>query len=399
MKLGIVKETKTPVDRRVALTPMQCSLVKKLFPWVDIFVQPDPNRSFTDAEYQSEGITMRENLDQCDVLLGIKEVVIEALIPGKKYLFFSHTAKKQIHNKQLLSEIVNRKITLIDYEYLTLSDNTRVVAFGKWAGIVGAYNGLRAWGLRTKRFSLKPAWQCMDKHELFIQLEDMDLSEAKILITGGGRVARGAEEVLVRSGVEKYSPEDYLSEKFKNAVFTQIDPLQYVKRKDNNEVDLGNFFSYPEQFESNFLPYATQTNLLIACHYWDPRSPVFFEREDMTGPEFTIRIIADVSCDVNGSIPSTIRVSTIQNPFYGYDPITGKEAPSFEANVITVMAVDNLPGELPRDSSEDFGSGLINNVFPSLFGKEKSDLINRATITENGKLTPEFGYLKDFLDE
>ena len=204
---------------------------------------------------------------------------------------------------------------------------------------------------------------------------------------------------MIRAGVEKYNPEDYLSGIFKNAVFTQIDPLQYVKHKDNNEFDLGDFFSYPDQFESNFLPYAAQTNMLIACHYWDPRSTVFFKREDMTGPEFSIRIIADVSCDVNGSIPSTIRVSAIQDPFYGYDPVTGKEAPSFEANVITVMAVDNLPGELPRDASEDFGSGLIKNVFPSLFVKEKSDLINRATITENGKLNPDFGYLKDFLNQ
>ena len=396
MNLGILRETKIPQDKRVPLTPVQCKVLMETYPGLTVIVQPDNNRSYTDEEYMAEGIILSDHMENCDILIGVKEVAIDTLIPGKKYLFFSHTTKRQPQNSQLLKEILNNGITLIDYELLTAGDNTRVVAFGRWAGVVGAYNGLRAYGQRFHSFSLKPAWQCLNKETLFTQLLNLNVPDIKILITGGGRVANGAEETLSFAGIKQVSPKEFLSKDFNEPVYAQIDPVQYVKRRDEQDFDLQDFFNYPEEYENIFPPYALVTDVLMACHYWDTRSPKLLTRKEMTAPGFKIKIIADISCDVDGSISSTIRSSTISEPFYGYDPLTGEESSPFEKDNITIMAVDNLPSELPRDASEDFGRQLIKDVFPALIGTNNADMIIRATIASDGKLTERFAYLKDY---
>jgi len=339
-----------------------------------------------------------EDVTGCDILMGVKEVESGKLLPGKTYLFFSHTAKKQPYNRSLLQEAVQKKIRLVDYEYLTSPGGVRVVAFGRWAGVVGAYNGLRAYGMRTGRFSLRPAHACRDLEDLVAGLKGIDLGKTRIAVTGGGRVAGGALEILDVLSVKEVSPAAYLSSTFDGAVYTRLDPWHYTRRKDGAAFDFGHFTKFPELYENTFLPYARRTDMYIACHFWDPGAPGLLSAKDLRGGSVPIRIIADISCDIGGPIASTLRASTISDPFYGYDPVSGKESDPFDGQSVTVMAVDNLPGELPRDASVDFGESLLEHVLPELLGVNETGMIGRASITENGSLTPEYAYLKDYLE-
>jgi alanine dehydrogenase len=395
--LGIIKETKVPPDKRVPLTPNQCRSLLDHYPQLEVLVQPSSLRCYSDDEYRSEGIPLSEDLSTCQVLMGVKEVKTSALLPGKSYFFFSHTAKKQPYNRELLREVVRRKIQLIDYEYLTGRDGIRVVAFGRWAGVVGAYNGLRGFGLREGSYELKPAHHCFDLKELHMELEKADPGNRRILVTGGGRVASGALEVLDLAGIRQVEPESYLSEDFEGAVYTRLDPWHYTQRSDGQAFDFAHFMENPELYENSILPYAERTNLFMACHFWDPRSPEMLSSRVLASGRLPLSLVADISCDIDGPIASTIRASTISSPFYGYDPASGKETPPFEEGVITVMAVDNLPGELPRDASADFGKALMEHVIPEVLGERDSGMLRRASIARDGALTPGYSYLEDYL--
>ena len=397
MKLGILRETKIPPDRRVPFSPEQLSAMQKQFPDLEIMVQEGGNRCFTDKEYSEAGIAVVSNPSGADILMGVKEVEIESLVPSKTYLFFSHTAKKQPYNRKLLQEIVQRKITLVDYEYLTDKNNIRLVAFGRWAGIVGAYSGLKAYGERYRLYRLEPAHSCFDLAAMQKELEKVRLPSIKILITGGGRVAGGAMETMRPLNIREVTPDEFLGNSFDEPVVCRIDPWDYARRKDGAEFDLQHFFDHPDMYVSTFKPYTKVTDLFIPCHFWDPKSPVFMTKSDMREPDFKIRVIADVSCDINGPIPSTIRASSIEHPLYGYDPLTEEEIPPFELRGITVMAVDNLPGELPRDASVDFGRQLMEKVIPALAGSDEEGIVERATIVKEGQLTKHFSYLEGYL--
>lgn len=396
--LGIVRETKDPPDKRVPLTPVQCRELQDLYPGLQIIVQSSDFRCFTDMEYTSQGITIREDLSGCDVLMGVKEVKPGSLINGKSYFFFSHTAKKQPYNRKLLQAVVSKSIRLIDYEYLTGEDQVRVVAFGRWAGVVGAYNGLRGFGLRNGTFELKPASNCKDLKDLMSGLQSLDMGKTRIAVTGGGRVAGGAREILNAAGIIEVTPGEYLGREFDRPVYTRLDPWHYTRRSDGSTFDFGHFMAHPGLYENAFTPYAEKTHIYYACHFWDPLSPVFFTREELANGNIPISVVADISCDINGPIPSTIRASTIAEPFYGYDPGTGNEGDSFAENCITVMAVDNLPGELPRDASSDFGAALKEHVIPELLDIKETGMLGRATIAEGGSLSARYSYLEDYLE-
>ena len=401
MKIGILRENKTPPDKRVALTPEQCIEVQQKFPGVKIMVQPSKIRCFTDKEYAELGIALSEDLSDCEILMGVKEERIEDLIEGKKYLIFSHTIKKQPYNRELLQAVLKKNIQLVDYEVLTNKDGFRIIGFGRFAGLVGAYSGLRAFGIRNQLFDLKPAHECENLAEMLINLDTINLPPLKIAITGDGRVASGVLEILNHLNVWRLTPEQYLGIENPSApVYTQLLPENYVRRKNGYEFDLFHFFLNPAEYQNAFLPFAKSTDLLMAAAYWDPKAPVLFTAEDMKSKSFRISVISDITCDIEGSIPSTKRASTIEEPFYDYNPETGELEPPFSsAKNITVQAVDNLPCELPKDASFDFGRNLIDKVFPSLFGEDSDGTIERATITKNGKLTPRFSYLQDFVDE
>jgi saccharopine dehydrogenase (NAD+, L-lysine-forming) len=401
LKIGILRETKNPPDRRVPLTPPQITTLEEAYPDVQFFVQPSDIRCYSNEEYEYLDIPLHEDLKDCDILLGVKEIDKRTFIPGKTYMFFAHVAKKQLHNREMFREMAEQNLSLIDFEYLTDEKGRRVVAFGRHAGIVGAYNGLRARGITTNRFKLKPAYQCHDLDEMWAGLRKIELKPGlKILVTGEGRVSTGAIETLNVANVVQVAPEDYLNREFDVPVFCQIGPQNYTRNKGGKEFSFGHFTKYPQEYQSTFMPYAGVTDILITGHFWDPRSPNFFSREEMMKPGFRISVIADISCDVNGPIPSTHRVTTISDPFYDYNPQLGIEEQAFSRpGNVTVMSIDNLPGELPRDASQDFGRMMISSVLHDILLGVESPMISRATILNNGKLTPRYSYLNDYLND
>ena len=400
MKIGILRENKLPIDKRVPLTPEQCIEVQQKFPEVKIVVQPSDVRCFKDSEYDTLGIQVCEDLNDCEIILGVKEVKPEDFISGKTYLIFSHIIKKQVYNRNLLQAALKKKIHLLDYEVLTNREGLRIIGFGRFAGLVGAYSGIRAFGLRNKMFQLKPTHVCEDLAEMFEQLGSIKLPPLKIAVTGNGRVANGVIEVLDYLNIIRLSPLEFLeSDKPTYPVFVQLLPDNYVRRKNGYEFDLFHFFTHPETYENSFVPFTESTDLLLASAYWDPKAPVLFSADDMKKKSFRISVISDITCDIEGSIPSTKRASSIDDPYYDYNPETEELEPAFSSmKNITVQAVDNLPCELPKDASVDFGLNLIDKVFPSLVGEDIDGIIERASITKNGKLTQRFEYLQDFAD-
>lgn len=399
IKVGVLKETKTPPDRRAALSPKQAVHFLRHFPETELYIQSSNLRAFKDQEYTDLGLTVTDDISGCDILLGIKEVAVDTLIPGKTYMFFSHTAKKQEYNRELLQALLKKKIRMVDYEYLTYENGVRIIAFGRWAGLVGAYNALRALGKREGLFNIPQAADTSRTEEMFSILKSrVKLPAVKILITGGGRVAQGALETLSVLDIEGVKPNDFLNRNYDCPVFTQLDPGDYVRRKDGKPFELQHFFENPEAYESAFAPYTKVADMYIACHYWDEKSPDFITREDVRADDFRIRVIADVSCDIDGPIAPTIRASEIADPFYGYDSGTGEEGYPFDRFNISVMAVDNLPGEVPRDASEDFSVVLIDRIMPALLREDTEGIISRAIITENGELGENFKYLQNFAE-
>ncbi len=397
-KIGIIREGKIPIDRRVPITPEQAKHISNSF-GVEVKVQSSDIRCFPDQDYQEAGIEVVESIDDCDIILGVKEVPIDKLISGKTHFFFSHTIKKQDYNQNLIRSIIDKKIRLVDWETLTNGNGNRVIAFGRWAGIVGAYNGIWTFGKRYNLFHIRRAHECFDLEDLKTEFPKVKLPAIKIAITGGGRVAKGAIEVLDGIGIRFVNPHDFLTEKFSEPTYTVLNSRDYNKQLQGGEFSRTEFHEHPENFEGDFLKFAKVTDLLIASAFWNPKAPVLFQREDILKHNFHIRVIADITCDIEGSIPSTKKPSTIDDPIYDYNPEDNKveEALTDEAN-ITVMAVDNLPCELPRDASESFGSQLIENVLPQLLNGDEKSIIKNATITDDGALTERYKYLQDYVD-
>lgn len=397
IRLGIIKEGKIPPDKRVPFSPLQVVEIEQRYPHVKVVVQESAVRAFTDDEYREKGIEVRSDVSDCEILMGIKEVPITDLIPKKTYLFFSHTIKKQPYNKKLIQAILNAKIRLVDYEALKDKLNNRLVAFGRFAGIVGAYNGLLTYGKRYGLFSMRKASECFDLNDLKIELRKVKLPPIKIILTGGGRVARGAMETLDTAGIRKVNPKDFLANTYDEAVYVQLSSADYHVRKEGGLFNRDEFHQNPQHYKSTFIQFAQAADLLIAGAFWNPKAPVLFTKEQMAKPDFKIKIIADVTCDIEGSIPSTKRPSTIVDPIYDYNPATDTvEPPLSNPDFVTVMAVDNLPCELPRSASEEFGRDLIDKIIPALVIADKEGVLKRGSITKAGKLTENFLYLSDY---
>lgn len=396
-KVGIIREGKQPADRRVPLTPAQCKEVMQRYPEVDLVVQRSSVRAFTDAEYEAFEIPLVDDLGDRDLILGVKEVPLDMLLPDKSYLFFSHTIKEQPHNKKLLKTALERKIRLIDHELLTNPHGERVLAFGYWAGVVGAYNAIRAWQLVHGGPELKPANQCHDLEELERYLHAYPLpNDLRIVMTGGGRVGKGAMGVLERAGVERIKPDEFLQAQNSSPIYTVLGSADLYARNDGGPFDKEAFHLDPSGHHAKFLPYVRKAHIYTACHFWDPRGPKILTAEDLRDPQLTLEVVADISCDIGGPIDSTLRATTIADPFFGYDRSTGKEVPAGSKGSITVMSVDNLPCELPRDASEAFGRDLLERVLPSMLVSDSEGMIERATIAEAGELSPAWKKLADY---
>ena len=396
LRIGVLREEKNPPDKRVPLTPLICAELMRTYPNLKIYVQPSKIRCYADDEYTAFGVMLKEDLSGCDILMGVKEVPKERLIEGKKYFFFSHTIKKQAHNQKLMHALIEKKIQMIDYETLTDKHNNRIIGFGRYAGIVGAYNAILGYGKKYDLFLLKPANQCRDRAEMEDELKRAKLPNIKIALTGGGRVANGVIETLSALRIRKVTAEEFLMGAFREPVYCQLNPRDYVERTDDHNFDLHDFFKHPEHFKSIFNPYTKSADIYISAHYWDPKAPRMFELSDIKANDFRISVIADITCDMNGSVPTTIRSSTITEPFYGYNIKQDKEDLPFNKDTVCIMAVDNLPCELPRDASDDFGKDLMERALPNIIGEDKDAVIERASICKDGKLTPPFEYLSDY---
>lgn len=401
MKIGVVREGKTPPDQRVPLTPAQCAELKRSYPDVELVVESSEVRRITDDEYRAEGIDVVKDLSGCDVLLGVKEVPLNELIPDTTYLFFSHTYKLQPYNARLLRTIVDKRIRLIDYELIKRANGRRVIGFGRWAGIVGAYNGLRAWGMRHGTFALPRAIDCADMKDMVSHAKAIDLpSHMKIVLTGGGRVGMGAHELLTSLGLREVHADAFLKEDFNEAVFTRLDVDQYNARTDGQPFDMEGFMADATGYKSTFMPYAEVADMYIAGHYWAEGSPFLFTREDMKAASWNVKVVADVSCDIDGPVACTLRPSTIADPLYGYNPTTESECAMDDPSGVTVMAVDNLPCELPRDASHGFGKEMMAHVIPLLVGGDRDNMLTNATETTlEGALAPKFAYLQEYIDQ
>jgi len=399
IKLAIIREGKVPPDKRVPLTPHQCVEVMEQYPNVEIFIQSSHVRAFKDEEYAALGLPVVDDISECDFMMGVKEVNKEDLIPNKKYFFFSHTYKEQPYNRALLQTILDKKIQLIDYEVLKDANGARIIGFGRYAGIVGCYSGFLAYGKKHGLYDLKPAHLCADRVELEAELEKIKLpSDMKIIATGFGRVGNGAREIFRAMNLREVSVKEFLNQEFEEPVFAQLDVVDYYAKADHSDFDKRAFFENGAGHISTFNRFLKVANLYIACHYWDASSPFIVTKYDLKEADLKTSVISDISCDINGPIASTIRPSTIANPFYGYDPETESEVDFMQRGAIGVQAVDNLPCELPKDASEDFGNALIEGVFPALFGEDPDHIIERASETNlAGELMPKFSYLEDYL--
>lgn len=397
MKIGIIRETKTPPDSRVLLAPKQCKQIMENYPNVEIVVQPSKARCFNDQEYSAEGIALQEDLSDCAILVGVKEQTIDSLIPNKQYFFFSHTTKEQPYNAKMLRAIVDKKIQLTDYEQLTNAKGKRVIAFGRWAGIVGAHNAIITWGKNQKSFELKAMNQCKDFTEASAYYENLNLGNVKIVLTGTGRVASGSAEVLDKMNIKKVSSKDFLNKTFNEAVYCQLETEEMFAKADGS-FDNG-FYQDPSQYQSIFKPYTQVADIMINGIYWDNRAPAFFSKEEMKQSNFNIKVIADITCDIapEASIPATLKASTIANPIFGYNVQTEQICTAHQAGVVDMMTVDNLPNELPRDASEDFGTQFIQYVIENLLD-DKNNMINQASITtKEGKLNKPYVYLSSYI--
>jgi alanine dehydrogenase len=397
IQFGIVREGKTPQDNRTPFSPKQCKAIQAEYPNVHFTVQPSPIRCFTDDEYRAQGITVAENLEHCSVLFGVKEAVIDTLIPNKTYFFFSHTKKAQPYNQGLMKALMAKRIRMIDYECLTHDDGHRIVGFGFWAGVVGAHNGLLTYGQKTGLFHLPAVHTLKNFEALKNAYEGLKLPNMRIVLTGSGRVASGALDILQYLDIKEVSPEDYLHKTFEYPVFVHLKGKELYTRKGESAYDRDEFHAHAERYECLFAPYMAVSDLLINGIYWDKKIPRLFELSDMQSPSFRISVIADITCDEHGSVPCNVGASTIADPVYGFDKTTLQKTEAFLPDTVDVMAVDNLPNELPRDASVYFGSHLMSFILPALVEENmNAPVLERGTICQDGALGKHYDYLHEY---
>lgn len=398
LKIGIIREGKVPSDNRVALTPAQCKWINKNRQDVKVFVQSSPGRCFSDKEYQLAGVEVRESVEDCDILLGIKEVPVQMLLQNKTYLFFSHTKKLQPYNRSMLQEIIRKNITLVDYECLEHNDGTRIIGFGFFAGVVGAHNGMMAYGNRSKKYHLDRVNSSRNFQHLIHTYFGLKLPPVKITVTGSGRVAHGVLEIMNLLGIHEVDPEDYTAREFVYPVYVHLKGADLYSHGQTGKYSRQHFHENPQEYKCLFKNYYPHTDILMNGVYWDANIPRLFELEDIQRDDFRIQTISDITDDKNGSVPCNLGDSTIADPVYGVDKKTFQKTAPYTDGSVDIMAVGNLPNELPRDASRYFGEQLIKHVLLDLLNGN-SVLINNATIVKEGKLNRGYEYMKEYAGE
>jgi alanine dehydrogenase len=397
LKIGLIREGKIPPDNRVALTPMQCKWVMENKN-ISIVVQHSENRCYSDAEYIKAGIEVKEDLSECDILFGIKEVPVDMLIPGKTYFMFSHTRKLQPYNQKLIKAIIDKQITLIDYECLEHEDGTRLIGFGFFAGVVGAHNGMMAYGNRTGNYSLERVYKKKNFQELIHTYFGLKLPLVKIAVTGSGRVAHGILEIMNLMEIHEAEPDEYKTTNFSYPVYVHLKGEDLYVNKLTGKYTRKEFHEHPENYKCLFKDYISETDILLNGVYWYEKIPRLFEMGDMKKDDFRIQTIADISDDLHGSVPCNLGENTIEDPVYGVDKTGGYRTEPYLAGSVDVMAVGNLPNELPRDASRYFGEQLIKFILDDLISGG-SKIIKNATIVKEGKLAENYEYMKEYVGD
>ena len=405
--ISILREARAD-EKRTPFTPDQVKILIANFPNIKILVQPSKKRCFKDEEYSKAGAKLDEDIINSNIIFGIKEVDISKIIEGKTYLFFSHTSKVPngnvqnsqdqsiIYKKNLLRKVLKKNVTLIDYENIRDKSKKayRYLGFGRFAGIVGCYNTLNLYLKLNKKKLLPRAFEINSYEKIKKLITKQNFNKLKILQTGGGNVAKGSMEILKHANIKQISLKDYLDKKYDEPVYCNISIREHIERKDGKDFSHQDFILNPQEYKSKVKNYLFDTDILITGHYWDPKFPKLFYQDQIN--EFkNLKIIGDITCDINGAIPTTIRSTTIAKPYYSVD-INSMEEIDLGNKGIAVMAVDNLPSELPNEASEEFGKNIISEVLPYLFKKDDGR-ISRATTTSQGKFTSSFSYLKDFI--
>ncbi len=398
-KIGLIREGKIPADSRVALTPAQCKWIRKNHPEVQVTVQHSDSRCYKDSEYIAAGVEVKEDISDCDILLGIKEVPVNMLIANKTYLFFSHTKKLQPYNQKLLKAIIEKNITLIDYECLEHEDGARIIGFGFFAGVVGAHNGMMAYGTRSGAYHLDRVNSSKSFQQLIHTYFGLKLPAVKIAVTGSGRVAHGVLEIMNLMGIHEVEPEDYIEKNYVYPVYVHLKGSDLYTHKEKNNYSRADFHEHPENYNSLFAKYTPHTDILMNGIYWEAKIPRLFELPDISKEDFRIQTIADITDDMGGSVPCNLGDTIIEDPVYGIDKQSFLQTEPYTPNTIDIMAVGNLPNELPRDASRYFGEQLIKHVFTELFSKEETRLINHATIVKKGKLNDGYEYMREYAGE
>ena len=397
IKIGLLREARIPADNRVALTPAQCKWIHKNSAEVKVVVQASPDRCYADKEYLAAGIDVVQDLSDCQFLFGIKEVPTTELLDNKTYLFFSHTRKQQPYNQEMFHAILRKKITLIDYECLEHDDGQRILGFGFFAGVVGAHNGIMAYGRRTGLYELKRVHEQENFRELIHTYFGLKLPEIKVAITGSGRVAHGVLEVMNLLGIIEVETDEFLDKDFSYPVFTQLKGADLYEHKVKKSYQRDDFHRHPQDYRCKFLPFARATDILMNGIYWNNDMPRLFEWTDMADKGFRIKTIADITDDKDGSVPCNLGDNPMQNPVYGVDKLSRQRTPPHLPGSVDMMAIGNLPNELPRDASRYFGEQLIKYVLEDLV-KGNSRIIDRATLVKDGQLTGHYEYLRAYAE-
>lgn len=396
IKIGLIKEGKTPQDNRVAFSPQQCKYIQENYPTIKIFVQSSNTRCFSDQEYTNKGIPVVEDLSDCDILFGIKEVPVDQLIPNKTYFFFSHTIKMQPYNQKLFKAVIDKNITLIDYERLVHDDGQRILGFGFFAGVVGAHNGMMAYGKRTGAFDLVRVYQQRNLDQLMHTYFGLKIPPVKIAVTGSGRVAHGILEIMNLMGIHEVEPADYLKKTYTYPVYTQLKGADLYRHQKTGEYTRDHFHENAQEYICKFRDYISETDILMNGIYWDNHYPRLFEKSDVQQDWFRIKTISDITDDQDGSVPINLGDHTIEDPIYGVDINTYEKTAPYLPNSIDIVAVGNLPNELPRDASKYFGEQLIKYIVEDLVNNPSSRVLTTATLVDKGTITEEYAYLKEY---
>jgi alanine dehydrogenase len=433
-RIGIRHEDKYRMERRTPIVP---SLVRKLVEKekIGVSVQTSPKRVFTDLEYHEAGAQVKDNLNDCGVIFGVKEIPEEAFEKGKTYVFFSHVIKGQPYNMPMLKRMMEMDCNLIDYERIVDEQDKRLIFFGRFAGLAGMIDSLWSMGQRLREYGqdenpflpIRQSCEYASLEEAKREISAVgkriaekglpnELLPLTIGFTGYGNVSAGAQEIAHLLPLREISPEQLLTLKGSknqpaNIIYKVVFREEHLSRPiaPDAEFELQDYYGHPEKYESDFEKYIPHLSILMNCMYWDTRYPRIvtkeYVRELFRKGRPRLTVIGDVTCDPDGSVEITHKGTPIEDPVFVYNPETGKPSSGFSGHGLLVMAVDILPSELPRDSSMAFSNALSAFVKPIAEADFSQDLksldlpnpLKKALILHKGKLTPDYEYIRQYL--